>query len=137
MKWGIFVVSVEDWRLEKIRSLLICVIWFRGIDQQVSFGQVTPSLVRKRRTIAQIWVFISPLSLVPIYWMNLLKFRCTLMLRFFQIFSKMKIKIIFRELGCHFQTWVIANLGFGCTLIELHVWNFWLNWCSWLFFFFK
>ena len=64
MKWRIFVVWVEDWRLEKIRSLLICVIWFRGIDQQVSFGQVTPSLVRKRRTIAQIWVFIS-LSLVP------------------------------------------------------------------------
>ena len=41
-KWGIFVVWVEDWRLEKIRSLLICVIWFWGIDQQISFGRVTP-----------------------------------------------------------------------------------------------
>ena len=112
MKRGIFVVWVEDWRLEKIRSLLICVIWFRGTDQQVPFGRVTPPLVRKRRIIAQIWVgFHFPFTCSK-YWMNPLKFRCTLMLRFFQIFSKMKIKRIFRESGLSFPDMGYCKSGF-------------------------
>ena len=126
MKWRIFVVWVEDWRLENIRSLLICVIWFRGIDQQVSLGRVTPSLVRKRRTIAQIWVFIS-LSLVPnIERTKPLKFRCTLMLRFFQIFSKKEIKIMFGESGLSFPNMGYCKSGFWLYII----WNMYISWIT-------